>query len=221
MRNSVMARDTTKKMDRSSVHAARQGKLPSVPPCLRGESSTSVRGEYARYGVEEWYGQFGATYRNPHESIVRELIQVSVRDWSLDLSAVLDLAAGSGEATLALRDVGAVNVSAIDPYTGPAYLVRTGKSAEALTFADLAAGALAGRRYSLVVCSFALHLCEPSRLAGLMFALAQVTPALLILTPNKRPQLRAEWGWIMRGERLMNRVRSRIYQRKIDPDTRP
>ena len=59
------------------------------------------------------------------------------------------------------------------------------------TFADIAADALSGREYSLIVCSFALHLCEPSRLPALAFELARAADAMLILTPHKKPEIRA------------------------------
>src|SRR5947209_8650835 len=85
------------------------------------------------------------------------------------------------------------------PAAAAAYAARTGRPAARLTFEDVAAGALAGRTYSLVVCSFALHLCEPSRLPGVAAALAQVSPALLVVTPHKRPVLRPAWGWGLAG----------------------
>jgi len=81
-----------------------------------------------------------------------------------------------------------------------------------LSFEDVAAGALSGRKYSLVVCSFALHLCEPSRLPAVAYQLSLVAPALLILTPHKRPHLREEWGWNLDGEQVVERVRSRFYR---------
>jgi hypothetical protein len=124
---------------------------------------------------------------------------------------VLDLAAGSGEATLVLRELGAGEVDAVDPYTADAYAKRTGRAAEPLGFEDVAAGALSGRTYSLVVCSYALHLCEPSRLPAVAYQLSLVAPALLVLTPHKRPHVRAEWGWELVGEEVVERVRSRFY----------
>src|SRR5437763_911706 len=82
--------------------------------------------------------------------------------WGLDLTRVLDLACGSGEATLALRELGAGTIDGVDPYTGAAYQARTGQPAEELSFEAIAGGALDGRHYNLVVCSYALHLLEPS-----------------------------------------------------------
>lgn len=57
--------------------------------------------------------------------------------------------------------------------------------AEPHSFEDVAAGALAGRNFTLVVCSFALHLLDESWLPALATQLALVSDALLILTPHK------------------------------------
>jgi len=172
----------------------------------------SIRGEYEKHGAADYYRKFGATYRNPHESSVRRSITLAVEKWRPDLSHVLDLAAGSGEATLALRELGARDIDGADPFTASAYQSRTGCEVERLSFEDVAAGALAGRAYSLVVCSFALHLCEPSRLPAVTYQLSLVAPSLLILTPHKRPHLRPEWGWELVGEEVVERVRSRFYR---------
>jgi hypothetical protein len=172
-----------------------------------------------RLGVEAYYRRHAATYRNPHEDAVRAALGHAVVDWTLDLSHVLDLAAGSGEATLGLRELGAARVDAIDPFTAEAYRARTGALCEPLDFASVAAGALAGRRYSLIVCSFAMHLCEPSRLPALTQQLSFIGPGLLILTPHKRPVLRREWGWELVDERVTQRVRARLYRSTVEPHT--
>ena len=171
----------------------------------------AIRNEYERVGVERFYAEHGGDYRNPHEPQVATLIRDLVNAHSLDVSTVLDLAAGSGEATLALLAAGAKHVDAIDPFTAEAYTRRTGRPCEPLTFADLAAGAIANRRYSLIVCSFALHLCEPSRLPQLLWQLAEISPRLMILTPHKRPTIEAEWRWRLIEERIVDRVRGRVY----------
>jgi hypothetical protein len=88
---------------------------------------------------------------------------------------------------------------------------RTGSAAEALSFEQIARGALAGRRHSLIVCSFAMPLIDASWLPALLSQLASVTPRLLILTPHKRPNIRLDWGWRLGDEILHERVRTRIY----------
>lgn len=172
----------------------------------------SVRKAYETHGVRGYYEQHGGQYRNPHEASVARALAAAVHAWSPDLHRVLDLACGSGEATLALRALGASVVHGVDPYTGGAYHDRTGQPAEPLSFEAIAAGALAGRAYSLIVCSYALHLLEPSRLPRLAFQLSQIAPDLLVLTPHKRPHLRPDWGWRLAGELVVERVRVRHYE---------
>lgn len=171
----------------------------------------AIRRQYEQFGVEGYYERHGGDYRNPHEPIVRQILEAAVQKWNLDLSSVLDLACGSGEATLALRDLGAGRIRGIDPYTADAYRERTREDVESLSFEQIAGGALAGRRYSLVVCSFAMHLIEASWLPALLAALARVAPRLLILTPHKRPEINPAWGWNLEDEILLDRVRARFY----------
>jgi SAM-dependent methyltransferase len=175
----------------------------------------SIRGEYEQHGVAGFYSERGGDYRNPHEPVIREALGIAAERWPLDLSRVLDLACGSGEVTLALRDLGAGVIDGVDPYTGEAYRERAGQAAEPFSFEEIAAGALAGRAYSLIVCSFALHLLEPSRLPGVCYRLAEIGDALLILTPHKRPAIRPAWGWSLEGEHVHARVRLRYYRSSL------
>jgi SAM-dependent methyltransferase len=175
--------------------------------------SPAIRTQYQRLGVEVFYRDGGADYRNPHEPQLATALRRACALWRLDLSRrVLDLAAGSGEATLVLRELGATQVDGIDPFTFAAYERRTGQPAERFTFQQIAAGALAGRDYGLIVCSFAMHLCEPSRLPALATQLAMIGDSLLVLTPHKRPVLQRALGWGLTGELLEQRVRCRCYR---------
>ncbi len=186
---------------------ARPRKTTSLPPIA------SVRGGYVDLGVRAYYEAHAADYANPHEPAVVACLDTLLARHGPDLSHVLDLACGSGEVTDVLRRAGALRCDGIDPYTGPAYLARTGQAAEAISFEEIANGALAGRSYSLIVCSYALHLLERSWLAGTLTQLALVAPELWVLTPNKRPVLREAWGWRLVEEIVVERVRARLYVR--------
>ena len=176
------------------------------------DDAGSVRSRYERHGADAYYREHAADYVNPHEREVVHSLGLARSRWGLDLSRVLDLACGSGEATLALRALGAGAVEGCDPFLFELYERRTGKPAERFSFEDVAGGALAGRAYSLVVCSFALHLAEPSRLPGVCYQLSLVSPVLIILTPHKRPEVRPEWGWVFEDEFVWARVRTRLYR---------
>jgi len=177
-------------------------------------SDEAIRNQYAKQGVTPYYSEHGATYRNPHEPIIRALLRRIVPAWHIPTDHILDLACGSGEVTLALQDL-ATAISAIDPYTHEAYAARTGHTAQALTFEQIAAGALAEQHYSVIICSFAMHLVEASRLPVLALQLAQISPHLLILTPHKRPTITPDWGWELTQETIQDRVRARLYQSSL------
>jgi SAM-dependent methyltransferase len=176
------------------------------------DPTPAIRHQYEEHGVEGYYARFGAGYRNPHEPVIREVLREAVARWRLDLRRVLDLACGSGEVTLALRELGVGEIDGVDPYTSEAYLARAGKVAESLSFERIAAGALAERSYSLIVCSFAMHLIEESWLPALLGRLAMISDSLLIITPHKRPEIKPDWGWTLADEFVIERVRARLYQ---------
>lgn len=177
----------------------------------------AIRKEYEQHSVRGFYEQYGKDYRNPHEAAIRAVLREGLSRWQVDLGHVLDLACGSGEVTLALQEMSCTNIDGIDPYTVEAYRGRTGKLAEAFTFEQIGDGVLEGRRYSLIVCSFGLHLLAPSRLPAVAYQLHRVAPAMIIITPHKRPQLRQAWGWRLEDELLMERVRARLYRTAADP----
>jgi SAM-dependent methyltransferase len=183
----------------------------SNQPATAGEEA-AIRSAYERYGVAGFYQRFGDTYRNPHEAAIRTALPLALTRWDLALDRVLDLACGSGEITLALQELGCSSIDGIDPYTYQAYAERTGRTAERYTFEQIAAGALAGRAYDTIVCSFALHLLALSRLPALAAQLSLIGDALLVLTPHKRPQLLPEWGWSCVDELIVERVRVRYYR---------
>src|SRR6188474_2797908 len=97
-----------------------------------------IRGEYEEHGAQEFYRKSGSSYRNPHEPQIIATIDEALKRWKPDLSKVLDLAAGSGEVTLALRAHGAGRVSGVDPYTFAAFQSRTGFPADQFTFDQIA-----------------------------------------------------------------------------------
>jgi SAM-dependent methyltransferase len=175
----------------------------------------SIREAYTIHGVTEYYRVAGGSYRNPHEAEIRALIEDGVGRWNLSLGRVLDLACGSGEVTLALREMGAGQVDGIDPYTGAAYQERTGQAAEAIRFEEIAQGRLDGRWYDLIVCSFALHLIQESWLPVLLYRLGSISDQLWVVTPHQRPEIDPSWGWHLKEEIRRHRVRGRIYTWKM------
>ena len=155
--------------------------------------------------VEGYYREHADSYRNPHTLRV----QTIVRDFlpSLDLSNVLDLACGSGEVTQALPSG---KVTGCDPFTRSEYVRRTGKVCLPLSFEHIAKFGLS-LQYSLIICSYALHLCQKTVLPTLIWQLSQAAPKLLVITPIKRPVLKREWGFELEKEVLWERTKGRLY----------
>ena len=174
-------------------------------------STEGIRRQYELHGVQGFYERDGASYRNPHEKGVQAALKLCVSRWALSLQRTLDLACGSGEVTLALLELGCHEVEGIDPFTGDAYYRRTGRRAKELSFEEIAEGALAEEHFSLIVCSYALHLCAESRLPGLLVQLGLIAPDLIVVTPHKRPEIRRDWGWQLEDELVADRVRARLY----------
>lgn len=167
-----------------------------------------VRNGYAKLGVEKYYEQHNNDYRNPHENVIKELIDIAQRNGIVG-NKVLDLCCGSGEITMALNNC---EVIGVDPYTSSAYYNRTGKKLIPLSFKEIAQGQLIGD-YDSIICSFALHLCPISLLPMVLWRLGEITNTLIIITPHKRPDCDNISGWILVDEILLDRVRMRIYYR--------
>lgn len=178
-------------------------------------SKQAIRPLYEEHGADGYYRQFGAQYRNPHETIIRHSLNHVWSEWGIAPQRVLDLACGSGEVTLALSGFALSELIGVDPYTGNAYEARTGHRCLPYSFEQIEQGVLSSESFDLIVCSFALHLAEVSRLPLLCYQLAQISPLLIVLTPHKRPQLRKEWGWQLQQEYLYERVRTRLYHRVL------
>ena len=168
---------------------------------------TSIRESYINQGVTSFYKENGSNYSNPHEEAIKACLEVALNLHKPKLGSVLDLCCGSGEITTHIK---AKLVTGIDPYTGESYFKRTGKLALPYSFDDIIKGAILDHRYDLIVCSFAMHLLEESKLPALCYALAQISNKMLIISPHKKPVI--SWGWKQYGEVYVNRVRARWYE---------
>ncbi len=167
----------------------------------------SIRDSYQTIGVVPFYQKHGSTYTNPHEQDICKCLDAVLNVWKPKIDNVLDLACGSGEITTHLKTS---NVVGTDPYTQEAYFKRTGRMPLLYSFEDITKGALDGWNFDLIICSFAMHLLEPSRLPDLCYALTQISSKLLIISPHKKPVI--SWGWNIQGELYLNRVRARWYE---------
>ena len=164
----------------------------------------SVRDKYQKYGVKNFYQWYYDQYNNPHEPIIRKSISYVNDNWDIDFSNNLDLAAGNGEVTVILQSLGYNKIEAVDPYSFKFYEKETNKKCEPISFDDIIKGELDNKKYSTIICSFALHLLETSKLPIFLYKLT-------ILSPHKRPEIKEEWGWELQNEITIEKVRTRLF----------
>ena len=205
--------------------------LPTWTIDAEGHAVAGGFRELYKDGAETHYKAAGADYRNPHEAAVVKALGEGLATWGLVKTArtradaaagvaplkadspILDLAAGSGEITLALQAVGFRAITGCDPFTGDAYEARVGKRAEAWSFQDIGNGVLSDdAHFALCVCSYALHLVEPSWMFAVLSELARTCDYLMIISPHKKPEIPAgvPWQLLPPGELRVDRIHVRL-----------
>lgn len=100
---------------------------------------------YKDVGVEKYYEQNGANYTNPHKYDIERLLRKKLYPQNKFIKQehkILDLACGSGEITLVLKQMGYNNISGMDPYTHVKYEEMTGLKCSQLNFVDIVNGEL-------------------------------------------------------------------------------
>jgi len=146
----------------------------------------SIRPLYDEYGAEGYYRDHADSYENPHFPEIRALLERNITRF--DCSNVFDFAAGKGEVTQVLQAQGISGITGCDPFTFQQYAQCTGLSCLRLSFRDVVKEGLPAK-YSLIISSFALHLCPAKDLFSLTWNLLQAAPLLVVITPHKRPEL--------------------------------
>ena len=171
----------------------------------------SIRSKYQKYGVKNFYEWNFDQYNNPHEPIIQKSIKFVNDNWNVNFNKSLDLAAGKGEISKTLINLGYKNIDACDAYSCDYYKTNNNTKCEKISFDDVINGALDKKKYDIIICSFALHLLEQSKLPTFLYKLTQISNQLLILSPHKRPEIREEWGWKLQNEIVIEKVRTRLF----------
>lgn len=145
--------------------------------------SQSLRSTYSELGVEQYYSS-NLPYSNPHAKEVIKLLTDNHHLYNLD--NVLDLSCGDGLVTKTLISLGYNQITGCDPYLHDRYIAETSKTCLKMSFLDIVKHGLQ-ERYSTIISSFALHLCEKSLLPALIYRLGEVTNTLIVISPSKHP----------------------------------
>lgn len=179
----------------------------------------SIRPLYEQHGPEAYYRDHAEGYENPHFPQIKALLEQNLH--RLDCSGgVLDFAAGGGEVTRVLQTAGITDLAGCDPYTQALYTRQTGLHCLPYDFKTVVLQGLP-KRYSLIVSSFALHLCPPKDLFLLTWNLLEAAPLLVVITPHKRPELELLPGisLVWEDDTLTEKgkkVRMKAYQRSFE-----
>ena len=137
---------------------------------------------------------------------------------------ILDLACGSGEVTVALKNLGYNNIVGVDPYTHEKYTEVTGLPCGKETFLDILNGALDDSRFDVIVVSYALHLVKEGMMHDFCRKMAELSPKLIIISPHKFPVMKESYGWKEVENTVLDRVHMRVFdsfifeERIIEPD---
>lgn len=161
--------------------------------------------EYDKLGIKGYYQQIGDRYTNPHENDIKALITSIAKP---ELS-YLDLGAGNGIVSQALKDKNCLSVTGCEPYLTDCFIKNTGFKCLTHSFEDIAQKGLK-EKFDVIICSYAMHLVPESYLPNLLFQLKQVADQLVILTPHKRPEISNFWE--LSYETVLNKTTLRIYK---------
>lgn len=145
----------------------------------------SIRKYYQDLGVQGFYTS-GIKYQNNHSRYVESLLRENHKD--LPLSNVLDLACGDGLITKTLQSLGYQRIEGIDLYLSDQYTSITNCRCYKMSFKDIIKNTF-NTKYSCIICSFALHLCEKSMLPFLVWRLSEISTKLVVISPSKFPYI--------------------------------
>lgn len=168
-----------------------------------------IREQYSEIGVEEFYLKNGDSYINPHENIIHQHLSYFLNRNIIDTSKILDLCCGSGEVSTFFLNQNITNIKGSDPYTFNNYKKQTNLPCFEYNFKDIANGEIK-EHFSLIVCSFALHLADKSLLPTILFNLSSISEQLIIISPHKKPDINLFWK--LEEEHYNQKVRTRFFK---------
>ncbi len=192
-----------------------------------------IRNRYASMGVSNYYEKHGKEYKNPHEKRVHGALSNFMENTlpklipsvkgleNIKWNKLLDLCCGSGEVTLFYENYHKkgikLNILGCDPFTFEAYEKRTSKKALKYNFNEIQNGKLnelieKRGKFEVIICSYALHLCDISKLPLIIYNLSLISSFFMVITPHKKPNLKRKWGLNLICETVYERVRIRFYE---------
>lgn len=172
----------------------------------------SIRGQYEKSNVKDYYLNNNENYNNPHLDYIHESLDHINK--IINIGYFLDLACGNGEVSLYLQDKGLILYDGIDPYFTNVYTSNTKHTCLNNTFEDIAKCGLP-KKYDTIICSYAMHLCSTSYLSLLLYNLAISCKHLVIITPNNKPIIGNEYFSLL-DKNKFNKSKVLIYKSNFE-----
>lgn len=144
----------------------------------------SIRDEYSKMGVENFYKQNSDTYINPHLDNINKSLEWVLS--KINITNFIDLACGNGEVTSYLSKKGINKSIGIDPFLCKSYIKNTKNKCVNLSFEDVATKGL-NISSQTIICSYALHLCTKSYMNNLLYNLSTNCDYFVVISPSKYP----------------------------------
>ena len=173
----------------------------------------SIRTNYEILGVEDFYSKIGGEYKNPHIEDIEKCIKKCIGFDFDEFNRTLDLASGTGEITKILMELGYNNIDIIgcDPYLYREYTMNTNKVCLKYSFSDIQQGELDNYKFDTIICSYGMHLADDSILPDMLWRLSMISKFLIIISPNNRPEIKEENGWILDKYFKIGKSKCKIY----------
>ncbi len=173
----------------------------------------SIRINYEILGVEDFYNKIGGEYKNPHIEDIENCIKKCIGFGFDEFNRTLDLASGTGEITKILMKLGYNNIDIIgcDPYLYREYTMNTNKICLKYSFSDIQQGELDNYKFDTIICSYGMHLADDSILPDMLWRLSMISKFLIIISPNNRPVVKEENGWVLDKFFKIGKSKCKIY----------
>jgi hypothetical protein len=169
----------------------------------------SIRSEYEKSSVDDYYKTKSHEYSNPHKVRVEKCLDYLIDNYEID--NFLDLSCGDGLVSDYLSGLGFNNFSATDPYFCDIWNKKfNDKKCYSLSFEDISKNGLP-ERFDTIICSYALHLCEKSHLNNLLYQLSLSCDKLVVISPSKYPILTQDYFKII-DNNIIDRTHIKIYK---------
>lgn len=168
----------------------------------------SVRNEYQKLGVDNYYSLNGNNYENPHAQFIQLCIK---KVWQKKWKNVIDFACGNGLITKIIKQTFEIEqVQGFDKFLHQRYSVETGEKSYNYSFEDIANFDKTIPTSDVIICSYAIDLVDKNYLSKLLYAFTQSSSYLVLIRPNNHEI--EHFGWKLIQKEKFHKSRVTVYK---------